>query len=358
MSNSSENERPLAQIELEAAAWVLRCDRSLTSIEQDDFFQWLAADPRHGAQFARHRRHWKRVDALAQWRPEFTTYPNPDLLAPPVRPRLRRSLTLSLALGVAAALVVVFFAFDPEDSPRSPAAELVQMPSAAEDRLMLEDGSVVELNRGAHVTVQFTSGERRVRLDRGEAHFAVTKDTSRPFIVTAHGIDVRAVGTAFNVRMDAAALEVLVTEGRVRVDGAHPAASSRGSRKDRLAEAPLVPLLQARQRAVVSLLDRPEPAQIATLTPGEIERVLAWQHRLLDFTAASLTEIVAEFNRRNVVQLVLVDSDLGRVRLSGSFRSDNIDGFVNLLEAGFGVKAERRGESEVRLRKAASPSTH
>jgi transmembrane sensor len=56
----------------------------------------------------------------------------------------------------------------------------------------------------------------------GEAHFFVEKDPQRPFVVNAAGIDVRAVGTAFNVRIDPAAVEVLVTEGRVRVDPAVP----------------------------------------------------------------------------------------------------------------------------------------
>lgn len=349
MSNLPENERPLAQIELEAAAWVLRCDRGLTSREQDDFFQWLAANPQHGEQFARHRRHWNRVDALAQWRPEFTTHPNPDLLAPPPRRRLRRFLPLSLAFAAAAAIAAVFFVAKPPGF-KSPPAAGIRVSSAADDRRVLEDGSIVELNRGAQVTVDFTGGERRVRLDQGEAHFTVTKDAARPFVVTAHGIDVRAIGTAFNVRLDAAVVEVLVTEGRVRVDSPHAVPADAPS-DERLAGAPLVPVLEARQRAVVSLLARPEPAQIATLTPGEIERVLAWQHRLLDFTAAPLDEIVAEFNRRNVVQLILIDPDLGSVRLSASFRSDNIDGFVHLLEAGFGVKAEHRGGAEILLRK-------
>jgi len=92
--------------------------------------------------------------------------------------------------------------------------------------------------------------------------------------------------------------------------------------------------------------------QIATLTTGEIERVLAWQHRLLNFTATPLTEVVAEFNRRNTLQLVVVDPELASVRISASFRSDNLDGFVRLLEAGFHARAERRGDAEIVLRKA------
>jgi transmembrane sensor len=113
-----------------------------------------------------------------------------------------------------------------------------------------------------------------------------------------------------------------------------------------------IPILSARQRAVISLAPEAPLPQIATLTPGEIERVLAWQHRMLDFTAAPLNEIVAEFNRRNAVQLVVLDPELASVRISAAIRSDNIDGFVRLLEMGFNVRAERRGDAEIVLRRA------
>ena len=39
-----------------AADWLIRRDRGLTPGEQDDYLQWLAADPRHGDAFARQHR--------------------------------------------------------------------------------------------------------------------------------------------------------------------------------------------------------------------------------------------------------------------------------------------------------------
>ena len=234
----------------------------------------------------------------------------------------------------------------PSSSPAPPSAAAAT--ALASTTRTLPDGTLVELNRGAELTVAFTEAERRVRLERGEAHFAVTKNPARPFIVIAAGVDVRAVGTAFNVRIDAATVEVLVTEGQVGVNRA-PGTPARPADS---ASTESALQLTVRQRAVVSLQPDAPPPQVATLTKGEIDRVLAWQHRLLDFTAAPLCNIVIEFNRRNVVQIVVSDPELANMRISAAFRTDNIDGFVRLLEAGFGAVAERRGPYEIVLRRA------
>jgi transmembrane sensor len=343
MNHSPDNLACREEIEQQAAAWILRHDRGLTPSEQDEFSQWLAANPAHGACFARHRQHWTRLDQLAQWRPAHSARPNPDLLA--LRPR-RRAWFLPLAFAAAAAIALVF-------SLRrwpAPATNSVLSPALARiEQRVLEDGSVIELNRGAVVAVRFIPGERRVRLERGEAHFTVAKDPTRPFVVIAGGVRVRAVGTAFDVRLGVTTVEVLVTEGRVRVNPSVQA-SDLGSGRDSTAGAAL-PELTAGQRAVVSLRPEASPPQIATVSDAEMEQMLAWQPRRLDFAATPLSEIVAEFNRRNQVQLVIVEPNLGALRISASFRSDNVYGFVRLLEAGFSVRAEYRDGTAIILHK-------
>ena len=223
---------------------------------------------------------------------------------------------------------------------------------------VLADGTVVELNDTAVIVADYTATERRVRLERGEAHFTVTKDATRPFTVMAAGVAVHAVGTAFNVRLADATVEVLVTEGQVRLQPPPPAQTAPVATGNSGTTPPATPatsptperILAARQRAVVATTPSAAAApEIATLTPGEIARVLAWQHRLLDFTATPLGDIVAAFNRRNATQLVLADPGLAALRVNASLRSDNVIGFVKLLETGFGVRAERRGENEILL---------
>ena len=112
----------LRAIDDAAAAWVSRCDRGLKPAEQDEFFQWLAADPRHGERLARHQRGWAELANLAQWRPEHGAEPNADLLAPPRQPRSSPGILWWLVpatLAVAASLAFVFTSHHEPAPPRT-----------------------------------------------------------------------------------------------------------------------------------------------------------------------------------------------------------------------------------------------
>jgi transmembrane sensor len=294
---------------------------------------------------------------LEEWRPAHSAVPNPDLLAPRRGGRWRwAAATLGLAAAAAVAVGLWWQPARPanDDAVATSAplpvpaerATAVALAAGEVERRVLADGSVAELNRGAALEERFSAGERRVVLAAGEVHFTVVKDTERPFVVAAHGVDLRAVGTAFNVRLESSGVEVLVTEGRVAVAGGQT--ETRPASGERAAE---VPVLRAGERAVVALGPTAKPIQIAQLTAREIERVLSWQHRLLEFNETALGEVVAEFNRRNRLQLVLSDPKLAAERITVSFRTDNVEGFVRLLEAGFGVRVERPAPGEIVLRK-------
>jgi transmembrane sensor len=211
------------------------------------------------------------------------------------------------------------------------------------ERRVLDDGSMAELNRGAEIEINYTAAERRVVLRRGEVLFTVAKNPSRPFVVRARSVDVRAVGTAFNVRLDAASIEVLVTEGKVEV--APPSAlSTTKSPADNVPS----PLVTAGERAIVPLTANAAP-QIARTTEAELARVRAWQPQLLDFSSVPLEQVLAELNRRNRVQLVLAAPASARAPIVASIRSDNIEGFVTLVATAAGLRPEHRGDYEIVL---------
>jgi transmembrane sensor len=241
------------------------------------------------------------------------------------RPAARwRFLVPLVAASLAVVAAIGYFHRRPAAAP---AIAMTALALCEEQRLA--DGSQVDLNRGAAITVLFTATERRVRLERGEAHFAVAKDPARPFVVEVEGVAVHAVGTAFSVKRGADSVAVLVTEGTVAVSS--PAAPIAGS----------APLITAGQKAVVSLSPQAAATVIEAVAAAEMEERLAWKPRLLEFDEAPLAEIAAEFNRRNPVRLEITDPALRARRLSAALRSDNVEGFVRLLETDFAISVSR-----------------
>lgn len=196
----------------------------------------------------------------------------------------------------------------------------------------LPDGSTVELKDGAKVEIDFNGGFRRVRLTNGEAHFQVTKDKARPFIVSAGKVEVRAVGTAFSVQLASEEVDVLVTEGRVQV-GADAA------------KEPVSAYVDAGGRCVIAadLLPRVE-----TISSAEAGERLAWRVTQLEFSRTPLSEVVGLMNRHapvgQMTRFEIADRELSAIKLTGFLRADNTEGLLRLLENNFQVRSERVGE--------------
>ena len=348
--NAPDPRFPLNEsVESAAAEWLVRHDRGLTPAQQDEFLSWLTASPAHRESFERHRAMWGDFNALAQWRPAHSAVPNPDLLARHRRPSAWR--WAAPALLAAAAAVALLLVWAP--ATRAPDQTTLAFEATAYRQETLSDGSIVDLNRGAHVVVQFSAAERRVLLVQGEAQFAVAKNPARPFVVRAGGVEVRAVGTAFNVKLAGSNLEVLVTEGTVHVSQQTPAAHAAITPSGGPASATPVVLaaLTAGQRTVIAVAPVIAPPVVVPASTHEIAQLLDWQPRLLDFESTPLAEVVETFNRRNSLRLVIGDEELRALPIVASIRSDNVEGFVRLLEGTMGVKAERHAKGEIVLRR-------
>jgi len=342
---------PATEIEAIAAAWVLRIDSGLDSAGDGELARWRAADPRHESALSRLTGTWEVFDRAEQ--KGLTCAIITQLEKRAREQRTRRKGIAALAGGVTA---LVLLAFWPRTSFVGEVASAAQMAKAFESIQKLPDGTIVELNDGAAITVQYEPAIRRVHLVQGEALFRVQKDPARPFLVLAGGIEVRAVGTAFNIQLGTDAVEVLVTEGKVRVGDAIKGTS--------LLPPPQYPadtstfvaqtegVLVAGERVIVDLVasDSPPVVQVASLASADIEQRLAWRIPRLEFNGMKLDQAVEQINRYNRLQIILGDPAIGRLRISGVFRSDNPDGFVRIVEATFGLRSERTGEHGIALR--------
>ncbi len=349
MKDSPSENPELSHIEQKAADWMLRIDRGLTPQEQDDYTEWLAQDPCHREAMALYQWGWEEFDRLAGLQATHYAQVNPDLLAPdvglpPKKFAKFRFIPWFAALPIPVVLALTVFFLRPVAEPESPEFKpSIELMARIEQRA-LEDGSRVEINRGAKLEVAYPADRRLVYLEKGEANFEVAEDPNRPFIVNAAGVDIRAVGTIFNVKLSEDEVDVLVTRGMVRVA---PTASPSNR-----AELPAGSLVERGQKATVHLRSETPQVEVITLSEPEIEEATLWQPRLLDFDAAPLGEIVDAFNRCNPIQVVIGDPSLNTVNLSSSFWSDNVEGFVRLMESSFGMETEWQGSREIVLRSA------
>jgi transmembrane sensor len=340
-------------IEATAAAWLAQRDDGLTAEAETNFARWRAADPRHEAAVARLEAAWAALQPLRDFRPEAERHPDRDLLRTRPAGRVVRFPALA-ALATAAALVVGVWWLASGRHPGDAAPHRYATTVDGYERVVLADGSLLELNSNTEVNVGFTAAERRVRLVRGEAHFTVAKDAARPFSVEAAAVAVRAIGTAFNVRLGAGDVEVLVTEGKVEVaKHAGPALVAGSSREGPPASGGPTPL-SASERMVIPF--SPAAAVVVPIVekvaPEVVRETLSWQGPRLVFVDRPLSEVVAEFNRRNQVQLSLADDELAKMPIGGSFRAENVEAFVRLLTRDNDFIADRPEPNRIVLRRA------
>ena len=191
--------------------------------------------------------------------------------------------------------------------------------------LRLPDGSRLTLNAGSAVDIDYDARVRRIRLRAGELVAEVAPDPSRPFVVLAAGGAVTALGTVFAVRRDAATVSVTVTvlESTVRV--AYPAGIDRDDRQ--------AMYLKSGQRLRYGQyigLGAPESVDAETVT--------AWRRGKLIFDGARLADVAAEVNRHRAGRIVIADSSLSDLKVTGVFDLDATDAILDTIAATLPVR--------------------
>lgn len=272
---------------------------------------WLDESPAHAAAFARVEAAWERAERLKAL-PQIAEAPQPAF-------GITRRMAASLAVGVLGVGAVGGWALTRKQ---------VEMTARGERRTVsLPDGSRVELNTDSRIAVAYSDTRRDIVLTRGEALFEVAKDPSRPFVVKAGEAQVRAVGTAFNIRMRDKVVELTVTEGVVAVD-------------ERTAAAPRQ-VSQGRGAVIAT-----GAVAELNLDPEVLRRRLLWRDGVVEFEGDTLEQAAAEFNRYNDRRLVVADPRIASIRVGGRFGAQEVDRFLAALEAGFPVRVVP-GEGDV-----------
>ncbi|HET7535850.1 MAG TPA: FecR domain-containing protein [Candidatus Didemnitutus sp.] len=322
-------------IESRAAEFLAQRDGGWSFAEAAEFARWRLADAQHDAAVRRLEAAQRLLRRLPESPAAAAMLSELDALQLARRKvvAFHNWLKVGGALAAAACVALVVWVA----SPRLRSSASFSTAAGQHRTVDLTDGSTLLLNNGSEVDVDFRSSERRVNLHQGEVHFSVAKDASRPFIVAAGSVRVRAVGTAFNVRRDQTAIEVVVTEGKVQVSRADTAA--------------LDPVYLVAGESTTVNTDGSAPLAVARINSDDVRAKLAWQAPRLVFSDTALADAVARFNRYSKVQLEIGDPELASLPVGGGFDADKAEEFANILLAAGGVKLERVSDTHIILRK-------
>lgn len=324
MSQHAETHESLEEV---AAGWVAR-QRSgtMTAEETRELNAWLEAG-------AANREAFEHVDGL--WRASARLRADPQIMALrddamrayPGR-RRPRWLPAAAAAVVAVAVLGGWHAISPQTSPTSSLAnsrdeQTFSTGVGQTATVTLSDGSAVTLDTGSRLRAREVNGQRRVWLDRGQAFFKVAHDPSRPFVVAAGGRTITALGTAFNVRLERDRVEVVLAEGRVRVEGPKPVFTP-------LPRKPAAAELTPGSRLIAA---RDQDWRIAKVN---VDEVTSWRRGQLVFVRRPLGEVVEEMNRYSEKKIVVADEALAQAPITGGFAEGDIEAFVRAVR-GYGL---------------------
>lgn len=320
-------------LQQQAIDWLVRLrSDSLSEAEAREFAEWLAKDYRCGEAFSAAEALFDQmVTAAEELGPERKNThtqapPSADPLIFPAscQSRKKPNFWWGLPSGMAAVWLLVMFGLLPEQSYwwrdwfsdyHTAIGEMRQ--------IELPDGSKALLNTNTALSVNYSEHQRQIRLHHGQAQFSVTPDLNRPFDVRSGMLQVRALGTVFEVyRQTPHAVSVSVSEHAVAVMAA-------GSESVKLKAGQSLRFHEGGE------LGAPE-----TVTP---EQRNAWQQQRISINDRPLVELINEVNRYRLGRIYLADAKLKNLHVTGVFSLNNPDAILTRVSKALNLQIVRIG---------------
>jgi transmembrane sensor len=226
----------------------------------------------------------------------------------------------------------------------------ISVPLGSRSRIVLPDSSIVWLNAGSMLSYphDFNYTERLVKLE-GEAYFDITTNPIKPFIVKTSHLDVKALGTQFNVKAypdDNAILTTLV-EGKLIIEMPGK-------------ERPLIYALEPRQsftyqiteksalrlntfEPVIEENEKPEKAVIETPIPADSkplllvksnirpEKYTSWKDETWIIEGETMDDMAKMMERRFNTKIEMKSADLKRYRFTGKIKNETLEQVLEIL---------------------------
>lgn len=242
----------------------------------------------------------------------------------------------SIAIAFTAAWMSALYYFSgniaEQEKPIAFQQELV-VPAGQRAEITLPDGTKAWLNAGSKLSYpSFFEEERKVFLS-GEGFFDVAKNKEIPFIVSTHSIEIKALGTKFNVFSypESAYTGVYLQQGSVKAY--FPSSETEGV------------ILSPEQY----LVQKGEQLELFAMDPDE----LLWREGIYAFRKQKLGSIIEKLELYYDVRIIVKDPEILNYEYVGKFRQrDGVMEILRLIQRIHKFTIEKGGElNEIILRK-------
>jgi ferric-dicitrate binding protein FerR (iron transport regulator) len=241
--------------------------------------------------------------------------------------------------------------------PKQNSSELI-VPNGSRVMFTLPDGTEVTLNAGSRLKYDnwFGINERVVQLE-GEGYFKVAKDAKKPFIVKTSYLNVRALGTEFNVKAysDDNTIETTLVEGSIKIENVNDKNKSEvlvlkpnqklifykndskmvdetSNPKEKIGD--ITQQLHVRKAVAISKL---------VAEDVNVEPVISWKGNRWIFEKQSLSQISVELERKFDVQVIIETERLKSYRFTGTLLAEPIDQVLEVMSISAPISFKIKG---------------
>ncbi|WP_420320118.1 FecR family protein [Flagellimonas sp.] len=208
----------------------------------------------------------------------------------------------------------------------------LSVPHGKTFQLQLSDGTIAHLNAGSSIKypVQFIEGANRQIFVTGEAYLDVAKDPAHPFIVNTNGLNVRVLGTQFNVSAypEDETTEVVLVEGSVSL---YTAEEAYGSDKN-------VYLKPGFKGSFDKANNNIDTAEVIT------SLYTSWINGKLVFRNMTFKNIMKKLERHYDVTIINNNTDLIHEEFNANFGNEPIENVLKELKANYGIEYQILGD--------------
>lgn len=312
--------------------------------ELDDFKNWLNESPANEKIFKEIKNAWN-LSATINPRSKFPTDEgwakfNAKRNTTSITFTITRTLKIAASLAIAFVLGALSYYFlnKTELKANLANAEMFEtiVPNGSKTEMYLSDGTKVWLNAGTKLRYPptFNPNERIVILD-GEAYFDVAKDPKHPFIVKAGDVEVKAIGTAFNVKAYPSenTIETTLIEGKVVVSrkGANKPITLAPNQKLTYVKGrkdnfnPVEDISRKNDEELLALKEIKKTKNITLEEIADPKPVISWKEKEWFISGMNIKELSIKLERRYDVNIDIKDTELTKYRFTGTIMDESLE---------------------------------